>query len=111
MMPSADGVFTLSMHQQNNYPMRCRRRHWMYRWRMARMMHLEVWRTRCRPRLQASGRIAYVAGADPYVEDKPWWLTIEGLKERDRGSARRSQLVYRSSPYMQADMRCGWKTR
>jgi acetoin utilization deacetylase AcuC-like enzyme len=97
MMPSADGVFTLSMHQQNNYP--------VYKppssldvpladgtddaeYLAALEEALEAAFAHFRPQL-----IAYVAGADPYVEDKlgGLTLTIDGLKQRDRTVFRAAQ--------------------
>jgi acetoin utilization deacetylase AcuC-like enzyme len=96
-MPSADGVFTLSMHQQNNYP--------AYKppssldvpladgtddaaYLEALESALDAGFAHFRPQL-----IAYVAGADPYVEDKLGGLalTIEGLKQRDRTVFRTAQ--------------------
>jgi len=97
MMPSAEGVFTLSMHQQNNYP--------AYKppssldvpladgtddaeYLEALEGALEAAFAHFRPQL-----IAYVAGADPYVEDKLGGLalTIDGLKQRDRTVFRAAQ--------------------
>jgi acetoin utilization deacetylase AcuC-like enzyme len=97
MMPSADGVFTLSMHQQNNYP--------AYKppssldvpladgtgdeeYLLALEGALDAAFAHFQPQL-----IAYVAGADPYVEDKLGGLalTIEGLKQRDRTVFRAAQ--------------------
>jgi acetoin utilization deacetylase AcuC-like enzyme len=99
MMPSADGVFTLSMHQQNNYP--------AYKppssldvpladgtddaeYLEALEGALEAAFAHFRPQL-----IAYVAAADPYVEDKLGGLalTIDGLKQRDRTVFRAAQLA------------------
>jgi acetoin utilization deacetylase AcuC-like enzyme len=99
MMPSADGVFTLSMHQQNNYP--------AYKppssldvpladgtddaeYLEALEHALDAAFAHFRPQL-----IAYVAGADPYVEDKLGGLalTIDGLKQRDRTVFRAAQSV------------------
>jgi acetoin utilization deacetylase AcuC-like enzyme len=99
MMPSADGIFTLSMHQQNNYP--------AYKppssldvpladgtddaeYLEALEGALEAAFSHFRPQL-----IAYVAGADPYVEDKLGGLalTIDGLKQRDRTVFRAAQLA------------------
>jgi acetoin utilization deacetylase AcuC-like enzyme len=98
-MPSTDGVFTLSMHQQNNYP--------AYKppssldvpladgtddaaYLEALESALDAAFAHFRPQL-----IAYVAGADPYVEDKLGGLalTIEGLKQRDRTVFRAAQLA------------------
>jgi acetoin utilization deacetylase AcuC-like enzyme len=97
MTPSAEGVFTLSMHQQNNYP--------AYKppssidvpladgtddadYREALERALDAAFAHFQPQL-----IAYVAGADPYVEDKLGGLalTIDGLKERDRMVFRAAQ--------------------
>ena len=99
MMPSAEGVFTLSMHQQNNYP--------PYKppssldvpladgtgdeeYQAALEAALDAAFASFRPQL-----IAYVAGADPYVEDKLGGLalTIDGLKQRDRTVFRAAQLA------------------
>ena len=90
MTPSAEGVFTLSMHQQNNYP--------AYKppssidvpladgtndaeYLEALERALDAAFSHFQPQL-----VAYVAGADPYVEDKLGGLalSIDGLKERDR---------------------------
>ena len=97
MKPSADGVFTLSMHQQNNYP--------AYKppssidvpladgtgdaeYLQALEHALDAAFTHFQPQL-----IAYIAGADPYAEDKlgGLTLTIDGLKERDRMVFRAAQ--------------------
>jgi acetoin utilization deacetylase AcuC-like enzyme len=97
MEPSAGGVFTLSMHQQNNYP--------VYKppssldvpladgtddaeYLEALENALDAAFRHFRPQL-----IAYVAGADPYVEDKLGGLalTIDGLKQRDRTVFRAAQ--------------------
>jgi acetoin utilization deacetylase AcuC-like enzyme len=99
MMPSAEGVFTFSMHQQNNYP--------AYKppssldvpladgtddeeYLEALEAALDAAFANFRPQL-----IAYVAGADPYVEDKLGGLalTIDGLKRRDRMVFRAAQLA------------------
>jgi acetoin utilization deacetylase AcuC-like enzyme len=99
MMPSTEGVFTLSMHHQNNYP--------AYKppssldvpladgtddaEYMEALEHaLDAAFAHFRPQL-----IAYVAGADPYVEDKLGGLalTIDGLKQRDRTVFRAAQSV------------------
>jgi acetoin utilization deacetylase AcuC-like enzyme len=99
MMPSAEGVFTLSMHQQNNYP--------AYKppssldvpladgtddaeYLEALEGALDAAFAHFRPQL-----IAYVAGADPYVEDQLGGLalTIDGLKQRDRAVFRAAQLA------------------
>ncbi|HEY3990568.1 MAG TPA: histone deacetylase [Acidobacteriaceae bacterium] len=97
MIPSAEGVFTLSMHQQNNYP--------AYKppssldvpladgtddveYLEALEGALEAAFAHFRPQL-----IAYVAGADPYVEDQLGGLalTMDGLKQRDRAVFRAAQ--------------------
>jgi acetoin utilization deacetylase AcuC-like enzyme len=97
MTPSAEGVFTLSMHQQNNYP--------AYKppssidvpladgtddakYLEALEHALDAAFTHFQPQL-----IAYVAGADPYMGDKLGGLalTIDGLKERDRMVFRAAQ--------------------
>jgi acetoin utilization deacetylase AcuC-like enzyme len=97
LLPSAEGVFTLSMHQQNNYP--------AYKppssldvplpdgtkdaaYLNALENALAVAFAHFRPQL-----IAYVAGADPFAEDKLGGLalTIEGLKQRDRAVFRAAQ--------------------
>ena len=99
MMPSAEGVFTLSMHQQNNYP--------AYKppssldvpladgtddaeYLEALEGALEAAFAHFRPQL-----IAYVAGADPYVDDQLGGLalTIDGLKQRDKMVFRAAQLA------------------
>jgi acetoin utilization deacetylase AcuC-like enzyme len=97
MTPSAEGVFTLSMHQQNNYP--------AYKppssidvpladgtddaeYLGALERALDAAFAHFQPQL-----VAYIAGADPYVEDKLGGLalTIDGLKERDRMVFRAAQ--------------------
>lgn len=97
MKPSNEGVFTLSMHQQNNYP--------AYKppssidvpladgtedaaYLKALEQALEAAFAHFQPQL-----IAYVAGADPYIGDKLGGLslTIDGLKERDRMVFRAAQ--------------------
>jgi acetoin utilization deacetylase AcuC-like enzyme len=99
MKPSAAGVFTLSMHQQNNYP--------AYKppssldvpladgtndteYLGALEGALDAAFAHFRPQL-----IAYIAGADPYVEDQLGGLalTIDGLKQRDRTVFRAAQLA------------------
>jgi acetoin utilization deacetylase AcuC-like enzyme len=99
MKPSAAGVFTLSMHQQNNYP--------AYKppssldvpladgtndteYLEALEGALDSAFAHFRPQL-----IAYIAGADPYVEDQLGGLalTIDGLKQRDRTVFRAAQLA------------------
>jgi len=99
MKPSAAGVFTLSMHQQNNYP--------AYKppssldvpladgtndteYLEALEGALDTAFAHFRPQL-----IAYIAGADPYVEDQLGGLalTIDGLKQRDRTVFRAAQLA------------------
>jgi acetoin utilization deacetylase AcuC-like enzyme len=99
MKPSAEGVFTFSMHQQNNYP--------AYKppssvdvpladgtddaeYLEALEGALDAAFAHFRPQL-----IAYVAGADPYVEDQLGGLalTIDGLKQRDRTVFRAAQLA------------------
>jgi acetoin utilization deacetylase AcuC-like enzyme len=99
MMPSTQGVFTLSMHQQNNYP--------AYKppssldvpladgtddaeYLEALERSLESAFAHFQPQL-----IAYIAGADPYAEDKLGGLalTIDGLKQRDRMVFRAAQSV------------------
>ncbi len=97
MTPSAEGVFTLSMHQQNNYP--------AYKppssidvpladgtddaeYLEALERALDAAFSHFQPQL-----VAYIAGADPYVEDKLGGLalSIDGLKERDRMVFRTAQ--------------------
>jgi acetoin utilization deacetylase AcuC-like enzyme len=97
MRASAEGVFTLSMHQQNNYP--------AYKppssldvpladgtddaeYLEALEAALEAAFASFKPQL-----IAYIAGADPYLEDKLGGLalTIDGLKQRDRMVFRAAQ--------------------
>jgi acetoin utilization deacetylase AcuC-like enzyme len=97
MMPSAEGVFTLSMHQQNNYPaykppssidvpLADRTDDAEYLEALERALDAAF--THFQPQL-----VAYIAGADPYVEDKLGGLalTIDGLKERDRMIFRTTQ--------------------
>jgi acetoin utilization deacetylase AcuC-like enzyme len=97
MTPSAEGVFTLSMHQQNNYPAYkppssidvpladgtddAEYLELLERTLDAAFSHFQ-------PQL-----IAYIAGADPYAEDKLGGLalSIDGLKERDRMVFRAAQ--------------------
>ena len=95
--PSAQGVFTLSMHQQNNYP--------AYKppssldlpledgvndeqYMDALEQALALAFARFQPQI-----VAYVAGSDPFLEDKLGGLalSIEGLKERDRRVFRAAQ--------------------
>jgi acetoin utilization deacetylase AcuC-like enzyme len=86
---SADNVFTLSLHQYNNYP--------TYKPPSSIDVHLDD-RTGDQDYLQAldralglaferfrPGLIAYIAGADPYVDDQLGGLalSIAGLKARD----------------------------
>ncbi len=97
MTPSAEGVFTLSMHQQNNYP--------AYKppssidvpladgtndaeYLEALERALDAAFSHFQPQL-----VAYVAGADPYVQDKLGGLalSIDGLKKRDRMVFRTAQ--------------------
>jgi acetoin utilization deacetylase AcuC-like enzyme len=99
LQPSAQGVFTLSMHQQNNYP--------AYKppssldvpledgtddtgYLAALESALTTAFAHFHPQI-----VAYVAGADPYMEDKLGGLalTIDGLKERDRIVFRAAQSV------------------
>jgi acetoin utilization deacetylase AcuC-like enzyme len=99
LQPSADGVFTLSMHQQNNYP--------SYKppssmdvpladgtndagYLAALESALATAFAHFHPQI-----VAYVAGADPFMDDKLGGLnlTIEGLKERDRMVFRAAQSV------------------
>ena len=101
MLPSAEGVFTLSMHQQNNYP--------AYKppssldvpladgtddaeYLEALEGALDAAFAHFQPQL-----IAYVAGADPYAEDKLGGLalTIDGLMQRDRTVFRAAQSAGR----------------
>jgi acetoin utilization deacetylase AcuC-like enzyme len=99
MMPSAAGVFTLSMHQQNNYPaykppssldVPLADRTDDAEYLEALEGALDAAFAHFRPQL-----IAYVAGADPYVEDQLGGLalTIDGLKQRDRTVFRAAQLA------------------
>ena len=95
--PSANGVFTLSIHQRNNYP--------AYKppssldvplqdgtgdaaYLDALEQALALAFAHFRPQI-----VAYVAGSDPFVEDKLGGLalTIEGLKQRDRTVFRSAQ--------------------
>ena len=101
LTPSAEGVFTLSMHQQNNYP--------AYKppssldvpladgtddaeYLEALEGALDAAFAHFQPQL-----IAYVAGADPYAEDKLGGLalTIDGLMQRDRTVFRAAQSAGR----------------
>ena len=87
---SAEGIFTISLHQLNNYP--------AYKPPSSIDVHLEdgtndtdylaaldralsIAITRQRPDL-----VVYIAGADPYIEDQLGGLamTIPGLQERDK---------------------------
>lgn len=97
MTASEEGIFTLSMHQQNNYP--------AYKppssidvpladgtndteYLEALEHALDAAFSHFQPQL-----VAYIAGADPYVEDKLGGLalSIDGLKERDRMVFRTAQ--------------------
>lgn len=97
--PSEDGVFTISLHQRNNYP--------LYKPPSSIDVHLKdgtgdaaylsaleravnLGLTRFRPEL-----IAFVAGADPYTEDQLGGLalTLDGLMERDRTVFRAAQAA------------------
>jgi acetoin utilization deacetylase AcuC-like enzyme len=97
LQPSAEGVFTLSMHQQNNYP--------AYKPPSSLDVPLEDGTddsgylaavenalttafSHFHPQI-----VAYVAGADPYREDQLGGLslTMDGLKERDRMVFRAAQ--------------------
>jgi acetoin utilization deacetylase AcuC-like enzyme len=92
--PNADDVFTISLHQHNNYP----------QWKPPSSLDVDLpdgigdddylaWLDnalssglrQCEPDL-----LCYIAGADPYKEDQLGGLalTIEGLKKRD-------ELVFR----------------
>jgi acetoin utilization deacetylase AcuC-like enzyme len=90
VQPSADGVFTLSMHQRTIYP--------MYKPPSSIDVHLEDgtsdadYMAALRRAIELALQnfrpdvIAYVAGSDPYFDDKlgGLGLTLEGLKDRDR---------------------------
>jgi acetoin utilization deacetylase AcuC-like enzyme len=97
LAPSEESVFTLSMHQQNNYP--------AYKPPSSLDVPLEdgtedaeylellesalsTGFAHFRPQI-----VAYIAGADPYMDDKLGGLalTIDGLKERDRMVFRAAQ--------------------
>ena len=97
--PSEDGVFTISLHQRNNYP--------LYKPPSSIDVHLEDGTgdaayldalelalnsglTCFRPDL-----IVFVAGADPYVDDQLGGLalTLVGLTERDRTVFRAAQTA------------------
>ncbi len=95
-MPSAEGVFTLSMHQRKIYP--------AYKPPSSMDVHLDDG-TADADYLSALDRtlalafeqftpelIAYVAGSDPYYDDKlgSLALTIDGLRKRD-------EMVFRSA--------------
>ena len=90
MTPSADGVFTLSMHQQNNYPaykppssidvpLADGTEDLQYLEALERALDAAF--SHFQPQL-----VAYIAGADPYLQDKLGGLalSVDGLKERDR---------------------------
>jgi acetoin utilization deacetylase AcuC-like enzyme len=94
---SEDGVFTVSLHQLNNYP--------MYKPPSALDVHLADG-VEDEEYLEALDRalsiafaafrpevIAYVAGADPYFDDQLGGLslTLDGLMERDRTVFRAAQ--------------------
>ena len=96
---SEDGVSTLSLHQLNNYP--------MYKPPSSLDVHLADG-TEDEEYLDALDRamsiafaafrpdlIAYVAGADPYVDDQLGGLslTLDGLMERDRAVFRAAQTA------------------
>jgi acetoin utilization deacetylase AcuC-like enzyme len=88
--PSADGVFTVSMHQRTIYP--------AYKPPSSIDVHLEDgtsdadYMAALRRAIELAMQnfrpdvIAYVAGSDPYFDDKlgGLGLTLEGLKDRDR---------------------------
>jgi acetoin utilization deacetylase AcuC-like enzyme len=97
LLPSAEGVFTLSLHQQNNYP--------AYKppssldvpladgvgdeqYLAALDEGLVLAFAHFNPQI-----VAYIAGADPYEEDKLGGLALsmEGLKQRDRTVFRSAQ--------------------
>jgi acetoin utilization deacetylase AcuC-like enzyme len=97
LAPSAEGVFTLSLHQQNNYP--------AYKppssldvpledgvgddeYLAALEQALALAFAHFQPQV-----VAYIAGADPFVEDKLGGLALsmEGLKQRDRAVFRTAQ--------------------
>jgi acetoin utilization deacetylase AcuC-like enzyme len=96
---SEDGVFTVSLHQLNNYP--------LYKPPSALDVHLADG-TDDEEYLDALHRalsialadfrpdvIAYVAGADPYFDDQLGGLalTLDGLMERDRAVFRAAQTA------------------
>lgn len=97
LQPSAEGVFTLSLHQQNNYP--------AFKPPSSLDVGLEdgVGDDNYLESLEhALGLafahfhpqiVAYIAGADPFVEDKLGGLALsmEGLKQRDRTVFRTAQ--------------------
>jgi acetoin utilization deacetylase AcuC-like enzyme len=99
LQPSPEGVFTLSMHQQNNYP--------GYKPPSSADVPLEDGTDDTRYLAALEGAlatafahfhpqiVAYVAGADPYMDDKlgGLGLTMDGLKERDRMVFRVAQSV------------------
>ncbi len=97
LKPSAEGVFTLSLHQQNNYP--------AYKppssldvpladgvgdgeYLGALDQALALAFARFQPQI-----VSYIAGADPFVEDKLGGLALsmEGLQQRDRAVFRMAQ--------------------
>ena len=90
LKPSAQGVFTLSLHQENNYPAYkppssldvpladgVGDEDYLEALEQALAMAFDCFS----PQI-----VAYVAGADPFVEDKLGGLALsmEGLKQRDR---------------------------
>jgi acetoin utilization deacetylase AcuC-like enzyme len=96
---SEDGVFTLSLHQLNNYP--------MYKPPSSLDVHLADG-TEDEEYLEALDHamsvafaafrpdvIAYVAGADPYFDDQLGGLslTLDGLMQRDRAVFRAAQTA------------------
>jgi acetoin utilization deacetylase AcuC-like enzyme len=99
LQPSAQGVFTLSMHQENNYP--------AYKPPSSLDVPLEDgtddsnYLSSLESALATAFAhfhpqiVAYVAGADPYMDDQLGGLalTMDGLKERDRIVFRAAQSV------------------
>ncbi len=97
MQPSANGVFTVSLHQQNNYPalkppssidvpLEDGTDDAAYLEALEAALHAAF--THFSPQI-----VAFVAGSDPYMDDKLGGLalTLDGLKERDRMVFRAAQ--------------------
>lgn len=96
--PSAEGIFTLSLHQLNNYPqlkppssidvhLEDGTNDADYMAALDRALNIAI--ARHRPDL-----VIYIAGADPYIHDQLGGLalTIPGLRERDTRVFRFAQM-------------------